>query len=84
MRVQQRRELALARHGIVTLRLPFGGPFDLITRLSAAAFARRTHAMALVAWMNRAARHSPATSSPAPMNSTAISSHPVRSRLRRT
>jgi glycosyltransferase involved in cell wall biosynthesis len=54
------RELALARHGIVTRRLPFGGPFDLVTRLSAAAFARRTHATAMVAWMNRAARHAPA------------------------
>ena len=53
------RELALAQAGVVTRRLPFGGPLDLFTRLSAAAFARRTGAAALVAWMNRAARHTP-------------------------
>lgn len=53
------RELALAQEGVVTRRLPFGGPFDLFTRLSAAAFARRTRATAVVAWMNRAARHTP-------------------------
>ena len=42
------RELALAQHGIVTRRLPFGGPFDLVTRLSVAAFARRTLCQRLV------------------------------------
>ena len=50
------REMALARKGIVTRRLLFGGPFDVFTKLSAGAFARRTHATATVAWMNRAAR----------------------------
>jgi glycosyltransferase involved in cell wall biosynthesis len=54
------RELALAHEGIIVRRLLFGGPLDLFTRLSVAAFARRTHATALVAWMNRAARHTPA------------------------
>ena len=59
LRAHPGRELALARRGIVTQRLPFGGPFDFLTKLSAAALARRTGATALVAWMNRAARHAP-------------------------
>ncbi len=60
LRAHPGRELALARAGIVTQRLMFGGPFDILTRFSAAALARRTHATAMVAWMNRAARHTPA------------------------
>lgn len=60
VRAHPGRELALAQHGIVARRLSFGGPLDIFSRLSAAAFARRTNASALVAWMNRAARHTPA------------------------
>jgi glycosyltransferase involved in cell wall biosynthesis len=53
------RELALARQGVVARRMMFGGPVDLITPMQVAAFARRSGAGALVAWMNRAARHAP-------------------------
>lgn len=38
----------------------FGGPLDILTRPGVAAFARRMRSGALVAWMNRAARHTPA------------------------
>jgi glycosyltransferase involved in cell wall biosynthesis len=37
----------------------FGGPVDLLTRPQVAAFARRRQVKAALAWMNRAARHTP-------------------------
>ncbi|MFZ5670543.1 MAG: glycosyltransferase [Pseudomonadota bacterium] len=53
------RARALARAGVVAETFGFGGPLDLLTRPRIAAFARRNGARALVAWMNRAARHAP-------------------------
>lgn len=53
------RELQLQQAGVPTVVLPFGGPFDLTTRRAVAGWAREQDARVLVAWMNRAARHSP-------------------------
>lgn len=53
------REAALKAAGVPTLVAGFGGPLDLATRGKVAALARRQGAGALVAWMNRAARHCP-------------------------
>lgn len=53
------RELALASQGVLAQRMMFGGPLDFVTPMQVAAFARRSGARALVAWMNRAARHTP-------------------------
>jgi len=54
------RARALAEAGVVSRSFGFGGPVDLLTRPRVAAFARRMGAGVLVAWMNRAARHTPA------------------------
>lgn len=59
LRGNARREAALAGAGVPAEVLRFGGPIDLFTRPKIAAFARRQGAKALVAWMNRAARHAP-------------------------
>jgi glycosyltransferase involved in cell wall biosynthesis len=53
------REKALAGAGVPVRPLSFGNPFDLFTRPGVAAMARATDARLLVAWMNRAARHTP-------------------------
>ena len=53
------REAALAAAGIPTKVLAFGGPIDILTRTAAAGYARLQGAKLLVAWMNRAARHTP-------------------------
>lgn len=53
------RIAALRALGAPVSVLPFGGPFDLVTRRGAAAMARASGAKATVAWMNRAARFSP-------------------------
>jgi glycosyltransferase involved in cell wall biosynthesis len=45
--------------GLPVLEAGFGGPLDLLTARRIKAFAREQEAGALVAWMNRAARHSP-------------------------
>ena len=54
------RQTALAALGRPVQALPFGGPLDLVTRRRAATFARTIGAQACVAWMNRAARFTPA------------------------
>jgi len=54
------RERALAEAGVLARTFGFGGPLDLLTRLRVAAFASRTGARVAVAWMNRAAGHTPA------------------------
>jgi len=54
------RARVLAEAGVPTDSFGFGGPIDFLTRPRIAGFARRTGATALVAWMNRAARHAPA------------------------
>lgn len=54
------RQAALTQAGVPTLVLPFGGPLDFSTRGKVARFARGKGVKVAVAWMNRAARHTPA------------------------
>jgi glycosyltransferase involved in cell wall biosynthesis len=53
------REAALKAAGIPTKVLPFGGPIDIVTKTAAAGFAKLQRARLALAWMNRAARHTP-------------------------
>lgn len=53
------RETALAALGVPTSLHRFGGPLDIFTRSEVAGFARRQGVKVAVAWMNRAARHTP-------------------------
>lgn len=53
------REARLARAGVPVKVLRFGGPIDILTRPAAAGFAALHGAKVAVAWMNRAARHTP-------------------------
>lgn len=53
------REKALAAAGVPARTFGFGGPIDFWTRLGVSALARDVNAKLLVAWMNRAARHTP-------------------------
>jgi glycosyltransferase involved in cell wall biosynthesis len=53
------RQRALAAAGVAVETFAFGGPLDLFTRRKAAAFARRQGTKVALAWMNRAARHTP-------------------------
>lgn len=54
------RAAALAEAGVVARGFGFGGPLDLLTRPRIAAWGRRMDAKVMVAWMNRAGRHTPA------------------------
>jgi glycosyltransferase involved in cell wall biosynthesis len=53
------REAALRGAGVPTKVLGFGGPLDIFTRTAAAGYAQITGAKLALAWMNRAARHTP-------------------------
>jgi glycosyltransferase involved in cell wall biosynthesis len=53
------REAALAGAGLAVGVFGFGGPVDILTRPRIAAFAHRRKTKAALAWMNRAARHTP-------------------------
>ena len=53
------REAALKAAGIPVRTLPFGGPIDILTRTAAAGYAKVQGAKLCLAWMNRAARHTP-------------------------
>ena len=53
------RAATLAAAGVPVKALPFGGPIDLLTRPAAAGYAKLTGAGLCLAWMNRAARHTP-------------------------
>lgn len=53
------REAALTAAGVPVKVLGFGGPLDILTRTAAAGYARLQDAKLLLAWMNRAARHTP-------------------------
>lgn len=53
------REAALARIGVPTATFGFGGPLDLLTRPRIAAFAKGRGTKLALAWMSRAARHTP-------------------------
>lgn len=54
------RQAALAQAGVPTTTMGFGGPLDLATRGKVARFARARDVRIALAWMNRAARHTPA------------------------
>ena len=54
------RATALAEAGVVARSFGFGGPLDLLTRPRIATWGRRMEAKVMVAWMNRAGRHTPA------------------------
>lgn len=53
------REARLTAAGVPVKRLPFGGPLDIFTRTAAAGFAALQRTRLALAWMNRAARHTP-------------------------
>lgn len=53
------REKTLAAAGVPVGLFRFGGPADLLTRFQVAGFARRQETKLTLAWMNRAARHTP-------------------------
>nr|MEA2798544.1 hypothetical protein [Phenylobacterium sp.] len=53
------REAALKAAGIPVKVLGFGGPLDIFSRTAAAGYGRLQGAKLLLAWMNRAARHTP-------------------------
>jgi glycosyltransferase involved in cell wall biosynthesis len=53
------RESRLNAAGVPTKVLRFGGPIDILTRPAAAGFAALQKTRVAVAWMNRAARHTP-------------------------
>jgi glycosyltransferase involved in cell wall biosynthesis len=53
------RERALAAAGVAVKTFAFGNPLDIFTCQGVAAFAKDQGAKTLVAWMNRAARHTP-------------------------
>jgi glycosyltransferase involved in cell wall biosynthesis len=53
------REAALSAAGVAVGVFGFGGTLDLFTRARVAAFARTHGAKLALAWMNRAARHTP-------------------------
>jgi glycosyltransferase involved in cell wall biosynthesis len=53
------REARLRAAGVAVKVLRFGGPIDILTRPAAAGFAALQRTKVAVAWMNRAARHTP-------------------------
>jgi len=53
------REAALKAAGAPTKVLAFGGPLDILTKSAVAGYARLQGSRLLLAWMNRAARHTP-------------------------
>jgi glycosyltransferase involved in cell wall biosynthesis len=59
MRGHAGRAAALKAAGVPVKVLGFGGPLDVLTKTAAAGYARLNRAKLTLAWMNRAARHSP-------------------------
>src|SRR5512138_867915 len=59
IRANPGREAALRREGLVVEPQGFGGPLDLLTRPRVAGLARRQGVRLALAWMSRAARHTP-------------------------
>lgn len=59
IRANAHRQDALASAGVPTRVLRFGGPLDLFTTPMAGRFARAQGTRLALAWMNRAARHTP-------------------------
>ena len=60
IRPNAQRQAALATAGSPVDTFRFGGPLDLLTKPQVAKFARRQDVKLALAWMNRAARHTPA------------------------
>lgn len=59
LRANPVREARLQQAGVATRVLRFGGPIDILTRRAVARFAGANGVQVAVAWMNRAARHTP-------------------------
>lgn len=59
IRANPAREARLRKAGIPVKVLRFGGPLDILTRPAAAGFAALHKTKVALAWMNRAARHTP-------------------------
>jgi glycosyltransferase involved in cell wall biosynthesis len=59
IRPNRGREKLLADAGVPVQTLAFGGPLDVFTRGKARTFALRQGSKVAIAWMNRAARHTP-------------------------
>jgi glycosyltransferase involved in cell wall biosynthesis len=59
LRRHAHREAELKALGVPAKVLAFGGPIDIFTRTAAAGYARLRGAKLALAWMNRAARHTP-------------------------
>lgn len=59
IRRHEARQRALAAAGVATSVQGFGGPLDIFTRSRVAGFARQNDVGLAIAWMNRAARHTP-------------------------
>ena len=59
IRANANREAALTRLQVPTGVFRFGGPIDLITKPKLKAFAQKQETRLALAWMNRAARHTP-------------------------
>ncbi|WP_310541466.1 glycosyltransferase [Phenylobacterium sp.] len=59
IRPNANRQAALAAAGVPTATFRFGGPIDILTKSQVAGFARRNDVKLALAWMNRAARHTP-------------------------
>ena len=59
IRAHAEREAALKAAGVPVKVLTFGGPFDIFTKTAAAGYAKLNGAKLVLAWMNRAARHTP-------------------------
>lgn len=59
IRANAEREARLRQAGVPVKVLRFGGPIDILTRPAAAGFAAVQQTRVALAWMNRAARHTP-------------------------
>jgi glycosyltransferase involved in cell wall biosynthesis len=53
------REAVLEGLGVAVGTFRFGNPLDILTRPKVSGFALKTHTRLAIAWMNRAARHTP-------------------------
>jgi glycosyltransferase involved in cell wall biosynthesis len=53
------REAALKSAGVAVKTLRFGGPLDILTKTAVAGYGHLQGARLMLAWMNRAARHTP-------------------------
>ncbi len=60
IRPNPHRQAVLTAAGTPVSTFRFGGPLDLLTKPQVAGFARRQEVKLALAWMNRAARHTPA------------------------